>query len=63
MDDAVKKKIEEAVEAATNLKEEYISVQDFDNAAKWRDIADVLKKANLMALRQTGQNFEVYFTQ
>ena len=52
MDDAaVKKTLEAALIAVLNLKYEYISVQDFDNATKWQDIADVLKKANLMAVR------------
>lgn len=38
-----------ALEAARDLKEEYIKVQDFDNAAKWRDIADVVVKSILMS--------------
>lgn len=41
--------LEAALMATRDLKEEYIKVQDFDNAAKWRDIADIIKKSILMS--------------
>jgi hypothetical protein len=43
--------LETALKSVQDLKEEYIAVQDFDNAAKWRDIGDIIRKSILMTKR------------
>jgi hypothetical protein len=43
--------LEAALKSVQDLKEEYIAIQDFDNAAKWRDIGDAIKKSILMTKR------------
>lgn len=50
-----KPSIQVALNAILELKEQYIQDQDFDNAAKWRDIADQLKK--VMSQCPNGKEF------
>jgi vacuolar-type H+-ATPase subunit I/STV1 len=42
--EAVDAELKSSLEVVDNLKEEYISVQDFVNAAKWRDIKEAMQK-------------------